>query len=242
MHFNPRPPWGGRRYRRPRTAKAKPFQSTPSVGRATTLALCSAIVRFNFNPRPPWGGRRYRERCNGCAVLFQSTPSVGRATLAAVVHIAHGDISIHALRGEGDFHTPPARRRHREFQSTPSVGRATKKITQDFAQKSNFNPRPPWGGRLPAAVKVVAPVVFQSTPSVGRATASDADLTGVFCVFQSTPSVGRATSAYFICLGSSIFQSTPSVGRATTVKCLSAIISVIFQSTPSVGRATRLKS
>ena len=34
-------------------------------------------------------------------------------------------ISIHALRGEGDFHTPPARRRHREFQSTPSVGRAT---------------------------------------------------------------------------------------------------------------------
>ena len=33
---------------------------------------------------------------------FQSTPSVGRATRAIVEGLIENDISIHALRGEGD--------------------------------------------------------------------------------------------------------------------------------------------
>ena len=34
-HFNPRPPWGGRRQKSGRRSREKEFQSTPSVGRAT---------------------------------------------------------------------------------------------------------------------------------------------------------------------------------------------------------------
>ena len=147
-YFNPRPPWGGRQSQQlPRAGKAvisihalrgegdpradkraksrKGFQSTPSVGRATIPAE-AAFLRYS---------------------TFQSTPSVGRATwflpyLSPLSHISihalrgEGDwsarifapkrrISIHALRGEGDKHRPFRQRRHRTFQSTPSVGRAT---------------------------------------------------------------------------------------------------------------------
>ena len=55
------------------------FQSTPSVGRATVLLSSNSI-----------------------AVEFQSTPSVGRATGSPVYLSDAMDISIHALRGEGD--------------------------------------------------------------------------------------------------------------------------------------------
>ena len=55
------------------------FQSTPSVGRATTVAAASTTVN-----------------------IFQSTPSVGRATNISAYQADEGKISIHALRGEGD--------------------------------------------------------------------------------------------------------------------------------------------
>ena len=103
-----------------------PFQSTPSVGRATCAACQKVRNHSYFNPRPPWGGR-----------LF-----------ANVVNRDYEGISIHALRGEGDAMSisenisttyfnprPPWGGRHdlhygselfdAKFQSTPSVGRAT---------------------------------------------------------------------------------------------------------------------
>ncbi len=57
------------------------------------------------------------------------------------------EISIHALRGEGDdtLDIPPL--------SLPY-----------------FNPRPPWGGRQAYRNKIDSVLTFQSTPSVGRAT------------------------------------------------------------------------
>ena len=58
LHFNPRPPWGGRRYQR---------------------EIC--LWYCNFNPRPPWGGRLFVLSWKDDGVgEFQSTPSVGRAT------------------------------------------------------------------------------------------------------------------------------------------------------------------
>ena len=58
--------------------------------------------------------------------LFLSTPSGWRATAAAVAEPAAAlDISIHALRVEGD--------RHFEIALVPVI---------------NFYPRPPGGGRL----------------------------------------------------------------------------------------------
>ena len=80
---------------------------------------------------------------------FQSTPSVGRATATQIyrcldinisIHALRGegdrkklsgtfylpwDISIHALRGEGDCSVLTLFFSKKRFQSTPSVGRAT---------------------------------------------------------------------------------------------------------------------
>ena len=148
-------------------------------------------------------------------------------------------ISIHALRGEGDYRS----------------------LSRPCCQKLDFNPRPPWGGRLYALGAWLARQTFQSTPSVGRATwsvARSVSSTSHFNprppwggrrytferiprvrLFQSTPSVGRATSLHTGRITASLFQSTPSVGRATSDATSARYHRWTFQSTPSVGRATR---
>ena len=123
---------------------------------------------------------------------FQSTPSVGRATLQPKSYPKLKDISIHALRGEGDQQEQERKEREAKFQSTPSVGRATNSLvllvllpifqstpsvgraTQKPKKQAkkirDFNPRPPWGGRLCCQSFILNESPFQSTPSVGRAT------------------------------------------------------------------------
>ena len=81
VHFNPRPPWGGRRIFYLVMYSIQSFQSTPSVGRATFQHRRHRSVFRNFNPRPPWGGRPLHY-------------TKGRTPKSR--------ISIHALRGEGD--------------------------------------------------------------------------------------------------------------------------------------------
>ena len=202
-HFNPRPPWGGRR---PRDCFGLTvhsisihalrgegdaitlmmviiivlFQSTPSVGRATSIS-CSLLACISVFQSTPSVGRAtiYAPLCYRLrAKQFQSTPSVGRATpsfppplsvtfpyfnprppwggrLDELAQMRAIVISIHALRGEGDF--------RRQINLT--TGR-------------NFNPRPPWGGRPTCDVSDDETMSFQSTPSVGRATwlcAADVD-------------------------------------------------------------------
>ena len=56
-------------------------------------------------------------------------------------------ISIHALRGEGDDVIAETLVSLGLFQSTPSVGRATKSGIMIYNIIKDFNPRPPWGGR-----------------------------------------------------------------------------------------------
>ena len=80
-YFYPRPPGGGR----------------PS---ASKLIVEKSI---NFYPRPPGGGRRLRRLPALNPVKgFLSTPSGWRATLERVGCIGLREISIHALRVEGD--------------------------------------------------------------------------------------------------------------------------------------------
>ena len=124
-HFNPRPPWGGRQVSRQACAKEKPFQSTPSVGRATVAhrgfkSDADAISIHALRGE----GDFYRSGRGKQSTEFQSTPSVGRATIRAGIMQSTNGISIHALRGEGD-----------------SVGGYIPHYQR------HFNPRPPWGGR-----------------------------------------------------------------------------------------------
>ena len=107
---------------------------------------------------------------NYVGFVFQSTPSVWRATERGPPHRRRREISIHALRVEGDL---AARMR--------------------WWADEDFNPRPPCGGRRREPEMNETIKIFQSTPSVWRATQP------IFwrfppCQFQSTPSVWRATS------------------------------------------------
>mgnify|MGYP007007885765 FL=1 len=104
------------------------------------------------------------------AAVFLSTPSARRATRRPASAGRPAEISIHALREEGDqrirrpngqaerfLSTPSARRatsearaEHRkaqEFLSTPSARRATISRTPHLICHAYFYPRPPRGGR-----------------------------------------------------------------------------------------------
>ena len=171
------------------------FQSTPSVGRATRCEQINAEGVGYFNPRPPWGGRPYRNartqadyyisihalrgegdklQYNGSDVglKFQSTPSVGRATNHGSCGQREQDISIHALRGEGDDSFSNV-----ELQLCISIHalRGEGDSAHDARTRDwhNFNPRPPWGGRLTLTTFTESMSTFQSTPSVGRATSTE---------------------------------------------------------------------
>ena len=61
------------------------FQSTPSARRATSSVLTGFCGNTDFNPRPPRGGR----------------PMLGNAPIKGY------NISIHALREEGDSRLKP---------------------------------------------------------------------------------------------------------------------------------------
>ena len=128
----------------------QPFQSTPSVGRATAPSTRQVVPSSYFNPRPPWGGRRIPTILNiGLrtisihALRGEGDPRRHFDRHAAVdgisIHALRGEgddnnivlhgvitISIHALRGEGDNQKHALTMMFDEFQSTPSVGRATK--------------------------------------------------------------------------------------------------------------------
>ena len=94
---------------------------------------------------------------------------MGRATNFTPLFLIRVEISIHALRGEGDDRVLNLTATKLTFQSTPSVGRAT--LIFGIASQT---------------------ILFQSTPSVGRAT--DPNIQHKHDKkFQSTPSVGRAT-------------------------------------------------
>ena len=83
----------------------------------------------DFYPRPPRGGRRLQEiDARKKARKFLSTPSARRATYIEYVLLKHLEISIHALREEGDVRL-----------SVPRICEV------------DFYPRPPRGGRLSAS-------------------------------------------------------------------------------------------
>ena len=104
------------------------FLSTPSARRATFFSGAGGSPYGDFYPRPPRGGRPATEYTTITEDGFLSTPSARRATQNALrIKTTEPEISIHALREEGD-----AQNRWRitvtwQFLSTPSARRATAK-------------------------------------------------------------------------------------------------------------------
>ena len=78
---------------------------------------------------------------------FLSTPSARRATKQIAQVNTKIDISIHALREEGDNTSEVKHKHYIEFLSTPSARRATIRPGSYGTHHRNFYPRPPRGGR-----------------------------------------------------------------------------------------------
>ena len=148
----------------------KRFQSTPSVGRATyylndcpVFSIISihalrgegdaqSVMPYgksqNFNPRPPWGGRR--KVSIACSISFRDfnpRPPWGGRHSPLKCGLAKEVISIHALRGEGDAYIVRAVWRMRDISIHALRGEGDVYFVAIVKGKSDFNPRPPWGGR-----------------------------------------------------------------------------------------------
>ena len=128
---------------------------------------------------------------------FLSTPSARRATAYGLNLLDVTQISIHALREEGDWMPaawPPIISR---FLSTPSARRATWPQRTSAKRHSDFYPRPPRGGRRVTNAIYQQTVQFLSTPSARRATEQRSpkpQVAGLIPAgFLSTPSARRAT-------------------------------------------------
>ena len=124
-YFYPRPPRGGRLECQVIAGRRHQFLSTPSARRATCGGLAEGDGGENFYPRPPRGGRRCRVIWVQSLLEFLSTPSARRATRRSGLLPRLPEISIHALREEGDTSAGPGRAEMSKFLSTPSARRAT---------------------------------------------------------------------------------------------------------------------
>ena len=100
----------------------------------------------NFYPRPPRGGRPATALHRGKAAVFLSTPSARRATFWRFRNGLCDEISIHALREEGDpLQSPPCALLSNFYPRPPRGGRLL--TQQEITQINDFYPRPPRGGR-----------------------------------------------------------------------------------------------
>ncbi len=124
--FNPRSPWGERRfstisskslssYFNPRS----PWGERPGI-RGTTIS-----PKSNFNPRSPWGERLAVEPQLGARDNFNPRSPWGERLMGS------------------RFSSSDTR-----FQSTLPVGGATRYKLADGKPVEHFNPRSPWGERL----------------------------------------------------------------------------------------------
>ena len=123
-NFYPRPPRGGRLRMLLNSALISLFLSTPSARRATYFFFIPSRLLWisihalreegdvtqrikgawptYFYPRPPRGGRQCSQSNRLGTKKFLSTPSARRATRLRGADQLRQDISIHALREEGD--------------------------------------------------------------------------------------------------------------------------------------------
>ena len=149
--------------------------------------------RRYFYPRPPGGGR----------------------LISSILPSRSANISIHALRVEGDL-----------------------KISRLKVTSSNFYPRPPGGGRQTGAATCCAVPSFLSTPSGWRATRGAPRRPGAWArhFYPRPPGGGRLTFFAAIHKAHDFYPRPPGGGRRLTYTLCSAAGG--FLSTPSGWRAT----
>ena len=214
------------------------FLSTPSAGRATVSILRPKARHDNFYPRPPRGGRQPLPVMLWPLLLFLSTPSAGRATTGENHRHRQEQISIHALRGEGD------RRKTANLRGGIEIS--------IHALRGEGDGR--WTGRpggwkisihaLRGEGDVLEKVVYQklneflSTPSAGRAT-SELTATMPSCEnFYPRPPRGGRPPCLPLLRGEQGISIHALRGEGDSAAKRAKMELSRFLSTPSAGRAT----
>ena len=149
------------------------------------------------------------------AIKFLSTPSARRATDSEGKKELTLDISIHALREEGDDMQNPA-----------------------TSIKSDFYPRPPRGGRRSRLAKIIGHALFLSTPSARRATIfAFAPMECGLISIHALREEGDGRSLWYYWIAKNFYPRPPRGGRHVLSLRTSQLTK--FLSTPSARRATR---
>ena len=189
-NFYPRPPRGGRLEGAVHGIKTKDFYPRPPRGGRRVSGLVGASPTY-FYPRPPRGGRQLARRLQGVQQGFLSTPSARRATGDVDRVEATIDISIHALREEGDDLPCSRYLEIQDFYPRPPRGGRLEGAVHGIKTK-DFYPRPPRGGRRVSGLVGASPTYFYPRPPRGGRQLARR-LQGVQQGFLSTPSARRAT-------------------------------------------------
>ena len=214
------------------------FLSTPSARRATAPVVEKPVdkvisihalreegdvfrvqagrARGHFYPRPPRGGRQSTLNAIKDAKKFLSTPSARRATVHLVFRVQAADISIHALREEGDARPIPPLVCVTVFLSTPSARRATQWM---FAQSSvmviSIHALREEGD-IPFSSASSDSFLFLSTPSARRATRTSMGTTAGWRISIHALREEGDYMRMMQLLSNAVFLSTPSARRATS--------------------------
>ena len=238
LYFYPRPPRGGRRHpvasyefevvflstpsaRRATPRKRAPtrrlplFLSTPSARRATTSAGHITFIKRYFYPRPPRGGRLRYTGLTEEQKQFLSTPSARRATSERGTSGRACNISIHALREEGDV-TTDLMQESTEISIHALREEGDRKGLRRAALPFYFYPRPPRGGRPGFPPCCCCPRYFYPRPPRGGRLHTSRASPRMRRNFYPRPPRGGRPAANLKYYASVKFLSTPSARRATT--------------------------
>ena len=191
--FQSTPPRGGRLILIGILISRVQFQSTPPA-RGATCAVCCLSFAFAISIHAPREGGDVRELLNAVGALAISihAPREGGDGMYMYEIVGVQDISIHAPREGGDELGRVVDKLTREFQSTPPARGATASLSALYflqvisihapreggdrlslpprlSCNSNFNPRPPRGGRpCPCAMHLRSRYFNPRPPRGGR--------------------------------------------------------------------------
>ena len=138
-----------------------------------SIALTSILPSQYFNPLPPYRGRRTVLNAMLRDMKFQSTPSIQRETKSTVA-----DQAV-------DF----------VFQSTPSIQRETCRCRDPRRRRNDFNPLPPYRGRLRTSLVLPSGRFYFNPLPPYRGRLTTKSLLVQLMLFQSTPSIQRETQS-----------------------------------------------
>ena len=217
------------------------FYPRPPRGGRHAKFVCSDCAWTDFYPRPPRGGRPVQSMILTLSTQFLSTPSARRATVHRQRHGRRDDISIHALREEGDL------RRLRQGDHSQMISIHALREEGDSSRNSPrcfrayFYPRPPRGGR-PAGLgfqQLLRDISIHALREEGDPRRFD-PAAGCADFYPRPPRGGRRTSWRAACVHKHFYPRPPRGGRRSS-RAMRPPPSK-FLSTPSARRATRAKT